>query len=62
MLCELVLEDIKVFSKLALENPDELLLRLTESSDKKKLKELEQTKKEIANTMRRLNDLIEKIL
>lgn len=56
-LCEIVLEDIKAFSKLALENSDELLLRLTESSDKKKLKELEQTKKELAKTKLRLNDL-----
>jgi site-specific DNA recombinase len=56
-LCEMVLDDIKAFSKLALEHSDELLLRLTESSDKKKLKELEQTKKELAKTKQRLNDL-----
>ncbi len=52
-LCEMVLEDIKAFSKLALE----ILLRLAESSDKKKLKELERTKKELAKKKQRLNDL-----
>ena len=56
-LCEIVFKDIKAFSKLALENSDELLLRLTESGDKKKLKELEQTKKKLAKTKLRLNDL-----
>jgi len=56
-LCDLVFDDIKAFSKIALENSEELLLMLTASSDKKKLKDLEQAKKDLAKTKQRLNDL-----